>query len=149
MATQVWTDAQFLEMSWHDNHVHGMQLVEMDHGSGELILDIDYIVEWIKGQDAYRFLIVPATLTFHGVTSLRFSLDYATPTAAFGPFMIHGIERHQEQRDRYLARLWKILISWPQGELAFEGAGFTQRALGEAVQSERQCLSQKQRGRAV
>lgn len=40
-----WTDRQFAEMSWHDNHVHGLQIVRGAHGSGELVLDIDYIEE--------------------------------------------------------------------------------------------------------
>jgi hypothetical protein len=136
-------------MSWHDNHVHGLRIVETGNGAGDLILDVDHIVEWIhcEGPGA-RFRIVPVTLMFHEVMFLRMSLDYATPTAAFGPFAIHGIERRTEERARYVAQLWNISISWPKGEIAFEGRGFTQRARGEAILSEGQCLTAEQRNRA-
>ena len=150
MAPQVWTDAQFSEMSWHDNHVHGLRLVETGDGGGDLILDIDHIVEWINGAgSAFEFRILPATLTFHDVTDLRITLDYATPSAGFTPFMIHGIERREEQRTHHLAKLWRIPISWPNGELSFESRGFTQRAEGEPVLSSGQCLDPEQRNRAV
>ena len=149
MTSQVWTDAQFDEMSWHDNHVHALRIVEVSDGAGDLILDVDHIVEWIKDGNAFNFRIVPVTLTFHDVMFLRMTLDYATPTAAFGPFMIHGIERRTEQRPRYLAQLWKVDISWPRGEIEFEARGFTQRTLGEAVLSQGQCLSAKERERAA
>ena len=147
--SKTWTDAQFDEMSWHDNHVHALRIVEVADGAGDLILDVDHIVEWIKNGSGFNFRIVPVTLTFHDVMFLRMTLDYVTPTAAFGPFMIHGIERTIEQRPRYLAQLWKIDISWPRGEIAFESRGFTQRAMGEAVLSDGQCLSAEERQRAV
>ena len=141
MKSQIWTDAQFEEMSWHDNHVHGLRIVETGKGEGDLILDVDHIVEWLNCEGTgFNFRIVPVTLTFHGTMFLRLSLDYATPTAAFSPFMIHEIERRSEQRDRYVAQLWKISISWPVGEIAFEARGFTQRGVGEPIHSEGQYL---------
>jgi len=149
MTSQVWTDAQFDEMSWHDNYVHALRIVEVSDGAGDLILDVDHIVEWIKNGNAFNFRIVPVTLTFHDVMFLRMTLDYATPTAAFGPFMIHGIERRTEQRPRYSAQLWKIDISWPRGEITFEARGFTQCAKGEAILSQGQCLSAAERERAA
>ena len=149
MTPQVWTDAQFDGMSWHDNHVHALRIVEGSDGAGDLILDVDHIVEWIKNGPGFNFRIVPVTLTFHDVMFLRMSLDYATPTAAFGPFMIHGIERRTEQRARYLAQLWKIDISWPRGEITFESRGFTQRARGGPLLSKGQCLSAQERERAA
>ena len=150
MSEKLWTDTQFDEMSWHDNHVHALRIVETAHGQGDLILDIDHIVEWIKGEGGgFNFRILPAVLTFHGVTFLRMSLDYATPTAAFGPFMIHGIERRSEQLTHYIAQLWKIAISWPLGDLSFEAHGFTQRARGQAILSAGQCLNPAERNSAI
>ena len=32
----VWTEADYAEMSWHDNHVHGIAIHAGQHGSGEL-----------------------------------------------------------------------------------------------------------------
>jgi hypothetical protein len=149
MTEQVWTDDRFEEMSWHDNHVHGLRIIENNDGSGELVLDIDHIVEWVEGSDsAFRFRISPATLTFHHVMFLRISLDYATPTAAFTPFSISGIERRLEPRERYVAKLWTIPINWPAGELTFEARGFTQRSRREPVLYDGQCLTQDLRGEA-
>ena len=103
MKSQIWTDAQFEEMSWHDNHVHGLRIVETGKGEGDLVLDVDHIVEWLDCEGAgFNFRIVPVNLTFHGVMFPRISLDYAASTVAFGPFMIHSIERHIEQRTHYV-----------------------------------------------
>jgi hypothetical protein len=143
---QRWTDQQFEEMSWHDNHVHALRIVEGKHGSGELILDLDYILEWINGADGFQFRIVPVCLTFLEVTNLRISLDYATPTAALGPFAIHAIERHSEARERYVAQVWNILLNWPNGEIMFDATGFVQRVTGATVLTHDQLLRPDQRG---
>lgn len=55
MPEQLWTDQQFEEMSWHDNHVHALRIVAGAYGSGELILDLDYILDWICGTDGSKF----------------------------------------------------------------------------------------------
>lgn len=75
-----WTNADFERLSWHDNHVHGLRIVEGEHGSGELVLDIDHIVEWLPPvEGSCRFLLAPATLTFHEVYDLRIEIDYTAP----------------------------------------------------------------------
>jgi len=140
-----WTHEQFSEMSWHDNHVHALRVVEGPHGTGELILDLDYILEWMNEPDGYKFKIVPAVLKFVGVSDLRLSLDYATPTAALGPFSIHSIHRHTESRERYVAEIWKISINWPKGEITFEAKGYEQNATAAAVVSDSQCLRPAER----
>ena len=80
MQLQVWTDADFERMSWHDNHVHAIRFVEGQNGEGELVLDIDYILEWQKADGAaFLFRVQPATLVFHGVM-----LATSAPAASFG-----------------------------------------------------------------
>ena len=146
MSAHAWSDQHFEEMSWHDNAVHALRIVEGVHGAGELVLDLDYILEWVKCEGGKcEFRIVPATLTFKGVTNLRISLDYATPTAALGPFSIHAIERRTERRARYEAQLWKILINWPVGEISFEALGFEQRSTGDPVHSAAMFLNPSER----
>jgi len=150
MAEHVWTDREFDQMSWHDNHVHAIRIVEGPDGAGELVLDIDHIVEWLKGPDqGFRFRILPALLTFHKVMFLRATIDYATPTMAFAPFAIHDISMRMEDRERYVAQLWTIKLNWPSGEFTFEGGGFTQRATGEPILSNRQLLAPEQRDRGA
>src|SRR5580765_4389158 len=82
-----WTTSDFDTMSWHDCHVYGFALEEKEHGTGDLILDIDFIVEWLCHTDRhFEFRIAPATLTFHNIFGLRFELDYTS--AAISPFAI-------------------------------------------------------------
>jgi hypothetical protein len=145
MSPGPWNDGQFAEMSWHDNHVHGMRIVEGPHGSGELLLDIDYILEWLKSPIGYRFKMVPATLRFRGVTGLRVALDYAASTAAIGPFSIHAIHRRRQVRERYTAQCWEIVLNWPAGEISFEADGFEQVAWGKVRLSENQRLQPGER----
>lgn len=149
MPEYLWTDRQYDEMSWHDCHVHALRVVEGAHGAGELVLDLDYIVEWMCDAEGCRFRIVPASLRFQEVTGLRLVLDYATPSAALGPFSIHAIERRDEPRERYVAQVWKIVLNWPEGAIDFEAKGFVQRATGEPVVSVAQCLHPDERGSHV
>ncbi len=41
--TMEWADGDFDQMPWHDNAVHGIRIIEGQHGSGELALDLDYM----------------------------------------------------------------------------------------------------------
>jgi hypothetical protein len=140
-----WTHDDFDAMSWHDCHVHAMRVTEGPHGAGELALDLDCILEWRCEDQPVTFLLVPATLCFHDVVGLRVVLDWATPTAGLGPFALSGIERSTQVRPRYTATLWRLAVSWPVGEISFEGKGYTQMAWGREVVSDRQVLSAGER----
>ncbi len=77
----IWTDADFEKMGWHDVRVHGIaryEKVERDeekgsegHFSGvDLLLDIDYILKWVKPEASkrnYEFWVAPSTLVFEGI----------------------------------------------------------------------------------
>ncbi len=123
-----WTHAQFDEMSGHDNHVHAMRIVEGEYGAGTLVLDLDYILEWVQGPEGVQCLVMPVSLCFTEVTNLRIALDYSTPKAALGLFSIRAIERHTEARERYIAQVWRVLVNWPVGDIAFEASGYKQRS---------------------
>jgi hypothetical protein len=143
-----WSQSEFESMSWHDCQVHSIHVVEGKDGSGELILDLDYILEWREKRDKYEFLLVPAKLRFHEVFGLRISIDWSTPSAAMGPFSVTGIERTQEERKNYKATVWRLPINWPAGEVLFEATGFTQESWGREVLSESQVLQAAQRSEA-
>ena len=49
-----WSEADFDGMSWHDNAVHAIRVVEGEHGAGKLVLDIDYILEWLRDDSGER-----------------------------------------------------------------------------------------------
>jgi len=142
-----WTDADFDDLSWHDNAVHAIRVVEGQYGAGRLLLDIDYILEWLPdGSGGVSFRIAPATLEFRDVTRLKIELDYETPTAGLTPFSLDRIERRIERRDRYDAVLWDLVVNWPTGAITFEATGFRQCLRGAAVESSQQQLDAALRG---
>lgn len=140
-----WSTADFEQMSWHDCHVHGLRVIEGEHGAGELEFDLDYIVEWHSEQQQCSFVIAPATLRFQQVTQLRVALDWSAPSAALGPFSLAGIERRSEPRPRYTATVWRLVVNWPQGDIQFESAGFIQTAWGREVHTRQQWLAPGER----
>ena len=145
-----WTDRDFDRLSWHDNHVHGLSISEGQYGSGELTLDLDFILEWSKSESGtVQFIIAPASLTFHEVTDLKLALDYPSVSAAIGPFSIAGIERRFETRERYTATLWTISINWPKGEISFEATGFSQVLRASPVIKDQQSLTKGKRSRTA
>lgn len=145
--TSEWTEADFDNLSWHDNAVHSIRVVEGEYGAGQLLLDIDYILEWLRDDSGgISFRIAPATLQFRDVTNLKITLDYETPTAGLTPFSLDRIERRLERRDRYEAVLWTLAVNWPIGSITFEAKGFRQFLRGPAVVSHEQHLSVEARG---
>ena len=77
----IYTEADFDRLSWHDCHIWGIELRAGDPDDGDwtsdLVLDIDFIVEWICGTGGGgRFRVAPATLVFHGVTDPKIAIDW-------------------------------------------------------------------------
>jgi hypothetical protein len=77
-----WTDADFPNLSWQDNSVHALRVIEGKDGAGELVLDVDHIVECIESEKRYDFRVAPAELRFRYFTDLRMTLDYLATSAA-------------------------------------------------------------------
>ena len=76
----IYTEADFDRLSWHDCHIWGIELRAGDPDDGDwtsdLVLDIDFIVEWICGTGGGgQFRVAPATLVFHGVTDPKIDID--------------------------------------------------------------------------
>ncbi|MCA9233542.1 MAG: hypothetical protein KDA57_23080 [Planctomycetales bacterium] len=141
-----WTTSDFESMGWHDNAVHAFRIEEGEDGEGELILDIDYIEEWLSGEKHFEFVVCPATLQFHQVTDLRVSLDYVSPSAGLCPFSLHEIEREEHvYPNGYASFAWALRVNWPDGEITFRSPGFTQSQTSASVRSERQSLRPAER----
>jgi len=144
-----WTTADYESLSWHDCHVHGFHLgnVNEDHGTAELDLDVDFIVEWLpQGDRSILFRVAPATLTFHDVSSMRFLLDYCEPGAGMTPFSLDRIEREPVTYGTgYTTYRWRLPVNWPAGEITFESPGFTQQLRRQPVLQNRQSLSTGER----
>ncbi|MGH9150576.1 MAG: hypothetical protein ACRD0D_12385 [Acidimicrobiales bacterium] len=154
MAT-TYTAADLDRVSWHDCHVHGLELRTGDPDRGDwtsdLALDLDFILEWPAPASPARFLVAPATLVFHGVTALRIAIDWGDDLhrVALHPLSIGGIERQPVADQRvYLDRPyydWTVSLNWPAGKVSFGAHGFTQELRAEPVETEAQHLSPAQR----
>ena len=143
-----WDTDDFEQLSWHDVHVHGFRFANRneEHGTVDLILDIDYILEWFLEDRRYHFAVAQALLAFHGVSGLVFSLDYATPTAGMCAFSIEAITRERvDYPTGYSSYKWTIEINWPDGSVEFSSPGFSQALIGEPVLQAGQWLDETAR----
>jgi len=148
------TDADFGTLSWHDCHVWGLALRPGDPDAGDwrsdLILDIDFIVEWLCGVDRVtRFRVAPADLVFHGVTDLRVHVDWdAGDQVALHSLSIDGVDRTLVHNQRvYLDRPyygWTVRLNWPAGgTIGFGAVGFTQTLRDDPVVTAAQWLGRR------
>ena len=148
MPTDTWTTADFDKLSWHDNAIHGFSFREGPEAVGDLVLDIDFILEWLcdRSSGSCDFRVAPATLTFHEVSDLVLSLDYVTTTAALCAPSIGEITRQELiYPNDYKSFAWTISINWPSGSICFHASGFTQVLRAEAIVASEQSLAPDQR----
>ena len=75
-----WTDRDFDSLSWHDNRIYSMRILNPRNGYNfDLVFEIDHILEWILKEDnTFEFVVAPARLTFSMVDKLvvDFRLTY-------------------------------------------------------------------------
>jgi hypothetical protein len=143
--------SEFEKMIWHDNAIHGFHIRESgDNCNGELDFDIDYILEWLAPENnSFSFRVAPAMLTFHDVSDLIISINYAKITAAVQPMTIHEIRREViNYANGFSSFKWMIEINWPLDSfISFEASGFTQKMYGQQVASGAQYLQPSERVR--
>jgi len=77
------SNADFDTLSWHDCHIHGIELrtgnPEEGDWTNDLALDIDFIVDgWRRADGKWAFLVAPAWLVFSAVTGLRIAIEWKT-----------------------------------------------------------------------
>jgi len=145
MEKWVWTEADFERMGWHDSQVHALAF---SPETSELLLDIDYIFEWIHPEPSetyFKFWTAPATLIFENVYDVDFIIGSYS-----GGLEIDGIKREDGRQPRNapyirhdLERLWTI--DCQEGEIKLRSAGYTQY-IRAAPQFGRQKLELSARG---
>jgi len=110
---RIWTDIDFDDMGWHDNHIYKIRMAE------DLEMDIDYILQWNKPDIEglpFTFWIAPATLIFKRVKDLIFDFN----TGLNDPFEIEEIERTEiENKSK-----WTIICR--QADIQFTCDGYEQ-----------------------
>lgn len=150
------TEADFERLSWHDCHIWGVEFAVGDADEGDwtsdLVLDIDFIIEWVRSAGGVQFRVAPATLVFHGVTDPRISINWGSSgfQTALHPVSIDRIERDRITNQKvFLDRpyySWRIILNWPKnGFISFGAVDFTQTQLAEPVLIERQHLTLRER----
>lgn len=118
----IWSDADFEEMGWHGAYVHAIAAIPENF---ELMLDIDYIVQWVNPippEQHFKFWVAPATLVFSNVWNVKFCLESES-----GEFSIQGLERLNEQatlNGKMTDWLWRFLGN--EGSLSFRATAYKQ-----------------------
>ena len=143
------TTTDFDPYLWHDNHIYGLEFRVGDPEIGDwtcdLVLDIDHIVEWVRTPDGIRFLVAPATLTFHSVTDPRIDIDWGSSGYRVSHDLpsIDHIEREPVADQKvHLDRIyyaWRIVLNAPQGgEIGLGAVEFSQTLRQEPILCEQQ-----------
>ena len=152
-----YTEADFDQLSWHDNYIYGFHILIGDCEQGDWrsdwVLDIDYIVEWVCEKDGgCQFRVAPATLTFHDVTDLRMAVDWGKSgfQTAIHEVSISHITRSQIENQKICLDRpyynWEIETNFPkEGHITFGASGFTQVLRTEPLLIDEQKLSPSQR----
>jgi hypothetical protein len=146
MAT-TYTEAEFDQLSWHDCHIWRLELragdPEQNDWTTDLILDLDFILEWLCQLDGTcQFRVTPATLAFHSVSDLKINIDWSMPEhrAWLHELSVDRIEREPLPDPKFYQ--WTMRLNWPQaGIIAFTAAGFTQVLHSEGIVTDQQKLS--------
>ena len=141
----IWTEADFDVMGWHDSTLHAFAFIP---DKFELLLDIDYILEWVdprEGETYFKFWVAPATLVFENVYDLKIDLE-----------PVDGIElqdiRRTDPRVPHNAEFvgrdkeWRWTIETDNGEITFGSVGFHQYFRKSAIFSRAYVIPLDERG---
>ena len=140
----LWTDADFELMGWHDATIHAIAF-EWSDDQAALLIDLDYIVHWIKPQppsQAFSFLVAPATLVFENVWSLDGDLSAQRTLLEIAD--LHRLEAETDRQRNAMVSPWRI--EGQNFELRFFAAGFHQHFRTVPRPSASQRLSADERG---
>ena len=138
---KIWTQDDFENMGWHDNAVHAVALEYAPPWPGRVLLDIDYIVEWVGPDDDgdhFRFWICPATLVFDEASDFTTEVDLTGRS-----FELSLDEVVRSQPDDYGRRTWQLIGH--EFSMAVVASGFTQYLRSAPILSNRQRLEREER----
>jgi len=117
---EVWTEADFEDMCWHDSTILSIHISSEDH---ELKLDIDYIYEWVYDEDT-RICSTwngPCSLTFKDVSDLKLSQYNQEIVNTY----IVEIRKENVHPENETFR-WRFHIVTGLGSISFTSSGFAQ-----------------------
>ncbi|MYW64823.1 hypothetical protein GTY65_12210 [Streptomyces sp. SID8379] len=147
LSKSVWSDADFVEMGWHDATVHGLSVQPTDDILPRLLFDLDYIVRWVHPVPPathFSFWVSPATLVFEDVFDLEGDLDFTGLALDLELDGIHRLVPDDARENFAHVPLWHI--DGHAFELKFRASGFRQYVRRAPRLVSRQALSPAERG---
>ena len=142
IAKSVWTDADFDTMGWHDNAVHAFAFEPAMPFPGRLLIDLDYIVEWVSPvppETRFSFWMCPSTLVFDHAWDLTGDVDL---TRRSFTLQLNTILRSEPDPRGF--HEWTL--EGQEFTLCLSAKGFTQYLRRPAIQSFQQRLEADERG---
>jgi hypothetical protein len=134
----IWTDADFVDMGWHDAVLYSMSFPQADC---VVRFDIDYIFKWHWGREAVSgWDVAPCTLEFNNVSDLKVSLKWQMQ----GDTSIQDITRKNSQpspNGKFM--VWDYRIELDVGDISFSATGFTQAVRRPPIFSTSQSLGRE------
>jgi hypothetical protein len=118
----IWTEDDFEHMQWHDNPIHAITFSD----NFEIIMDIDYIFEWILKGKKYIFWISPCTFIFENVYDMAFDVGPTSPG-----FTIDFITKENPQKPNNAEHIkrdteYDWTIEMQEGTISFKSIGYKQ-----------------------
>jgi len=130
---KIWTQADFRVMGWHDCPIYAIQFAD------DILLDIDYILEWVVDEKAqcYCFWVAPATIQFMSPHNLQISVQAD---------LVNGLEIADIKQTRVGKGAYDYQIQTQEGEIRFTSKGFKQYVRKTPILVYSQGLTDAQRG---
>jgi len=150
MTKSIYTTEDYDNMSWHDNIIHSISIVDENYESN-LILGIDFITEWICENNKCQFLIAPAKLVFHDVKDFQLVINKKSLIMnSYLGLIIDKIIRESTPNKDKTSEHWrfkfcKLDLESNNCELSFVSTGFTQTILKEPILKNEQTLIASER----
>ena len=134
---EIWSEADFEEMGWHDSHIH---TISFPNENLEFYLDIDYLFKWVLDDTSnkFSFWVSPCILLFFNVLDLKISIEYQNTIG----LNITDINRHNPRLSpNGFTTLWDFKIATDKGFINFKSSGYKQVVKKQPVFSQSQILS--------
>lgn len=130
-----WTDDDYNEMDWHDSKLYQLKFLDEKF---EITLFLDYIFEWIKENEGFKFLVSPCKLIFKNVSNLNIKLAFENHIGIY----INEIRRSQlglTPNKKFIN--WKYIIETDRGNIEFNTTGYKMELISDPIITDRQDLS--------
>jgi hypothetical protein len=141
----VWSESDFNSMGWHDCKIHAITYFPE---SRELILDIDYLFEWVKPNEDtyYKFWISPATMVFECASEVDCNLRLDLGLEIAGIFRTESNASESTECNGF-GKSWNWEISCTSGSITLKSTGYKMfvRALPK-LESEQSIAYEKRGG---